>query len=169
LIFLAIRHGLSSHRAERSTPAVQRADVLAEPGHKKKVRWSLAVEEARAIIRARRGRLSAGLALMLVNRLAGLVLPAASKSLIDEVIGEQRIELLGTIAWAVGAATVVQAVTSFPLSQLLGDAAHKANTDMRRRVEEHDIRMPVPNFDSTHTGVLISHVMNDAYGISNLD
>ena len=105
---------------------------------------------------------------MLVNRLAGLVLPAASKYLIDEVVGKGRVDLLATIAWAVGAATVVQAVSSFGLSQILGVAAQRAITEMRRRVEEHVMRLPVRYFDTTQTGVLISRVMSDADGIRNL-
>ena len=128
----------------------------------------MAWQEARALVWARRGRLFFGLVLMLVNRLAGLVLPGASKYLIDEVIGKSRVELLTSIAWAVGAATVVQAVTSFGLSQILGVAAQKAITDMRRRVEEHVMRLPVRYFDTTQTGVLISRVMSDADGIRNL-
>ena len=67
-----------------------------------------------------------------------------------------------------GAATVVQAVTSFGLSQILGVAAQKAITDMRRRVAEHVMRLPVRYFDQTQTGILISRVMNDAEGIRNL-
>jgi subfamily B ATP-binding cassette protein MsbA len=65
-------------------------------------------------------------------------------------------------------ATVLQAVASFGLSQILGVAAQKAITDMRRRVEEHVMRLPVRYFDTTQTGVLISRVMNDAEGIRNL-
>ena len=72
------------------------------------------------------------------------------------------------LAWFVGLATLVQAVTSFGLSQILGVAAQKAITDMRRRVEEHVMRLPVRYFDTTQTGVLISRVMNDAEGIRNL-
>jgi subfamily B ATP-binding cassette protein MsbA len=135
---------------------------------KKKLRWSAAWQEARALIWARRWRLTLGLVLMLVNRLAGLVLPASSKYLIDDVIGRGRVELLSTLAWIVAGATVVQAVTSFGLSQILGVAAQKAITDMRRRVEEHVMRLPVRYFDSTQTGVLISRVMTDAEGIRNL-
>jgi subfamily B ATP-binding cassette protein MsbA len=105
---------------------------------------------------------------MLVNRLASLVLPATSKILIDDVIGKHQYQKLSMIAWAVGAATIVQAVTSFGLSQILGVAAQKAITDMRRRVEEHVMRLPVRYFDTTQTGILISRVMNDAEGIRNL-
>jgi subfamily B ATP-binding cassette protein MsbA len=124
--------------------------------------------EAKALIWARRGRLGLGLALMMVNRLAGLVLPATSKWLIDDVIGKQRADLLMPLAFAAGAATLVQAVTSFALSQVLGVAAQRAITDMRRRVEAHVARLPINYFDSTQSGVLISRIMTDAEGIRNL-
>jgi subfamily B ATP-binding cassette protein MsbA len=132
------------------------------------VRWSAAWEEARGLIWARRWRLAAGLSLMLVSRLAGLVLPYLSKTFIDDVVQQGRTDLLPRLAWMVGVATLVQAATSFGLSQILGVAAQKAITDMRRRVEEHVMRLPVRYFDQTQTGVLIARVMNDAEGIRNL-
>ncbi len=135
---------------------------------KKKKMTSAAWQEAKRLIWARRGRLSLGLALMLVNRLSGLVLPATSKYLIDDVIGKGRADLLMPLALAAGAATVVQAVTSFALSQVLGVAAQRAITEMRRRVEAHVARLPVSYFDSTQSGVLISRIMTDAEGIRNL-
>src|SRR4051812_12345853 len=135
---------------------------------KKKTLTSAAWNEAKALIWARRGRLSLGLGLMLVNRVAGLVLPATSKFLIDDVIGKHRTELLMPLAVAAGAATVVQAITSFALSQVLGVAAQRAITDMRRRVEAHVARLPINYFDSTQSGVLISRIMTDAEGIRNL-
>ena len=135
---------------------------------KKKIDYSNAWQEARVLIVARRGRLVLGLGLMLVNRLAGMVLPASSKYLIDDVIGKHRAELLVPLALAGGAATLVQAVTSFSLSQVLGVAAQRAITDMRRRVEAHVARLPVRYFDSTKSGVLISRIMTDAEGIRNL-
>jgi ABC-type multidrug transport system fused ATPase/permease subunit len=139
-----------------------------EEPKKKKIRWSAAWEEARALIWARRGRLSLGLLLMLISRLAGVVVPLLPKYLIDDVIGKKQPELLPVLAWIAAAASVVQAVTSFGLTQILGVAAQKAITDMRRRVEEHVMRLPVRYFDKTQTGVLISRVMNDAEGIRNL-
>jgi subfamily B ATP-binding cassette protein MsbA len=105
---------------------------------------------------------------MLVSRLAGIVLPALSKVVIDEVIGKSRQELLLPIALAAGGATIVQAVTSFTLSQLLGVAAQRAITDMRKRVQAKIMRLPVRYFDSTQTGVLLSRIMTDAEGIRNL-
>ena len=124
--------------------------------------------EARRLIYERRGRLALGLGLMLVSRLAGLVLPATSKFLIDDVIGKQRIELLGLLVAAAGVATVIQAGTGFALSQVLGIAAQRSITELRRRVEQHVARLPVSYFDSTKSGVLISRIMTDAEGIRNL-
>ena len=105
---------------------------------------------------------------MLISRLSGLVLPAVTKVLIDDVYGRGRADWLPRLAWIVIGATVIGAITSFGLSQLLGVAAQKAITDMRRRVEEHVMRLPVRYFDKTQTGILIARVMNDAEGIRNL-
>jgi subfamily B ATP-binding cassette protein MsbA len=153
-------------RPPRTSAAAPRAD--ADAPKKKPIRWSAAWDEARTLLWNRRWRLTLGLSLMLVNRGAGLVLPFLSKFLIDDVIGQERPELLPQLAWWVGLATVVQAVTSFGLTQVLGVAAQKAITDMRRRVEEHVMRLPVRYFDRTQSGVLIARVMNDAEGIRNL-
>jgi ABC-type multidrug transport system fused ATPase/permease subunit len=153
------RHGRRAVEAEKLDPSSKK---------KTKKMTSTAWQEAKRLIWARRGRLSLGLALMLVNRLSGLVLPATSKYLIDDVIGKGRADLLMPLAFAAGAATVVQAVTSFALSQVLGVAAQRAITEMRRRVEAHVARLPVSYFDSTQSGVLISRIMTDAEGIRNL-
>ncbi len=130
--------------------------------------FSLVWQEARDLIWVHRRRLAVGLALLLVNRLAGLVLPASSKVLIDDVIGHRRGDLLVWLAAAAGAATLLQAATSFALSQVLGVAAQRAITDMRRTVQAHVLRLPITYFDSTKTGVLISRIMTDAEGIRNL-
>ncbi|MBP6703620.1 MAG: ABC transporter ATP-binding protein [Vicinamibacteria bacterium] len=135
---------------------------------KPRVSRSAAWREARELIWAHRRRLGLGLGLMLISRVAGLVLPASSKWLIDEVVGKNRADLLMPIALAAGAATFVQAVTSFVLSQTLGVAAQRAITDMRKRVQARVMHLPVRYFDSTQTGVLVSRIMNDAEGIRNL-
>ncbi len=129
---------------------------------------STAWREARVLVWAHRRRLSFGLVIMLVNRLASLVLPATSKYLIDDVIANQRTELLPLLALAAGGATLVQASTSFGLTLILGVAAQRAITDLRKRVEAHVLHLPVSYFDSTQSGALVSRVMTDAEGIRNL-
>jgi subfamily B ATP-binding cassette protein MsbA len=87
--------------------------LTAEPPKKKKVTATDSRREARELLWRHRRRLTLGLLLMLISRLAGLVLPASSKWLIDDVVGKHRTELLLPIALAAGAAKLVQAVTSF--------------------------------------------------------
>src|SRR5256714_4454618 len=141
--------------------------IMAEQ-KRKKIRWSSAWNDARELVWAHRRRLGLGAVLMLVNQAMGLVLPASTKYLIDEVIVKGHADLLWKIALAAGAATVVQAVTSFSLSQVLGVAAQRAITEMRKKVQAQVARLPVSYFDSTQTGKLISRIMNDAEGIRNL-
>ncbi|MCM3902879.1 MAG: ABC transporter ATP-binding protein/permease [Pyrinomonadaceae bacterium] len=135
---------------------------------RKKISWSAAWGDARELVWAHRKRLALGAVLMLVNQAMGLVLPASTKYLIDEVIVKGRTDLLWKIALAAGAATVMQAGTSFSLSQVLGVAAQRAITEMRKKVQAQIARLPVSYFDSTQTGKLISRIMNDAEGIRNL-
>jgi ABC-type multidrug transport system fused ATPase/permease subunit len=137
-------------------------------GPKKKVDSAAAWREARELLWAHRRRLTLGLSLMLVSRLSGIVLPALSKYVVDEVFVKGRHELLMPIALAAGGATILQAVTGFALSQILGVAAQRAITDMRKRVQAKVMRLPVRYFDSTQTGVLLSRIMSDADGIRNL-
>ena len=131
-------------------------------------RLSNAWIEARDIIWKHRVRLGLGFLLIGVNRLCGLVLPWSPKILIDDILGQGRGDLLIWLAAAVGVATLMQAATSYTLSQLLGVAAQRAITEMRMKVEQHVMRLPVSFFDSTKSGVLISRVMTDAEGIRNL-
>ena len=124
--------------------------------------------EARALVWRYRNRLLLGLALMLVSRLAGLVLPAMSRYIVDDVIPGGRQDQLLLLAGVGLGAAAVQAATAFGLSQLLGVAAQRAITEMRKQVMVHVTRLPVRSFDATQTGVLISRIMTDAEGIRNL-
>jgi subfamily B ATP-binding cassette protein MsbA len=129
---------------------------------------SASFTEARELVALHRSRLSLGLGLLLINRLSGLVLPATTKLLVDDVVGQGRSDMLWPIAIAGGLATLVQAGTGYSLSLVLGVAAQKAINDMRATVQAHVSRLPVASFDATQTGVLISRVMSDAEGIRNL-
>ena len=143
------------------------ADSSASP-KKKGFNRSRATAEARALIWTHRRSLAIGFVLMLINRLSGLVLPASSKFLIDDVLVQKRSDLLTPLALAVGAATIVQAITSYAQAQVVSIAAQRAITDMRIAVQRHILRLPVSFFDSTKTGILISRIMTDAEGIRNL-
>ena len=135
---------------------------------KKAINYSRAWAESRELIWRHRRSLAIGLVLMLINRLSGLVLPGSSKYLVDEVIGKQRADLLVPFALAAAAAVIVQAFTTYSLSQIVSIAAQRAIADMRQNVQTHVMHLPVSYFDSTKSGVLISRIMTDAEGVRNL-
>jgi ABC-type multidrug transport system fused ATPase/permease subunit len=138
------------------------------PKKKPPVNMARAWAEARALIWRHRKSLAIGLVLTVINRLSGLVLPTSSKYLIDDVLGKGQVDKLLPLALAVGGATIVQAITSFSLSQIVSVAAQRAISDMRIDIQKHVLRLPVSFFDSTKSGVLITRVMSDAEGIRNL-
>src|SRR5215218_11337158 len=107
---------------------------MPEEKKKKKVDYSSAWKEAREIVWKARWRLALGSMLMLISRLAGMVLPASTKYIGDEVFTNKNYGLLKWIALAIGVSTLVQAFTAFALSQILGVAAQRAITEMRKRV-----------------------------------
>jgi ABC-type multidrug transport system fused ATPase/permease subunit len=121
-----------------------------------------------ALIKPRRGILAVGLLLMAVNRVSGLILPASTKYLVDDVIGKHQIHLLTPIVLTVLAATVIQGLTSFTLTQLLSKSAQKMIADLRRQVQAHIGKLSISFYDSNKTGVLVSRIMSDVEGVRNL-
>ena len=134
----------------------------------RKINYGRAWAEARELIWEHRRSLGIGLALMIVNRLSGLVLPASSKYMIDDVLGKHRVDLLVPLAAAAAGAVLIQAITNYALSQIVSIAGQRAITEMRKNVQSHVLHLPVSYFDSTKTGVLISRIMTDAEGVRNL-
>jgi ABC-type multidrug transport system fused ATPase/permease subunit len=135
---------------------------------KKPTNYKAAWAETRRLMWQHRRSLGIGLVLMLINRLSGLVLPGSVKWIVDEVLTKQRMELLTPIAIAAAVATLLQASSSFALSQVISVAAQRAITELRRKVQARILRLPVSFFDATQSGILINRVMNDADGIRNL-
>jgi ABC-type multidrug transport system fused ATPase/permease subunit len=125
-------------------------------------------KEAKELVAEHKTSLAIGFGLMLINRVAGLVLPFTSKFLVDDVITQHKTNLLMPLAAFAVVMTIIQGGTSFALSQVVSIAAQRAITEMRKRVQAHVLRLPVSYFDSTKTGVLISRVMTDAEGVRNL-
>jgi ABC-type multidrug transport system fused ATPase/permease subunit len=124
--------------------------------------------EVWALLRPRRGLLALGMVLMAINRVAGLVLPASTKFLIDDVVTKRHTQLLGPIVGAVLGATMIQGITSFALTQSLSKAAQRMIAELRRKVQEHVGRLPVAYYDSNKTGALVSRIMSDVEGVRNL-
>ena len=120
------------------------------------------------IIWPRRWLLVLGLLLIIFNRLSGLVLPGSTKYLVDEVIGENNLDLLFVILAAVGAAVTVQAITSFFLTKLLSVEAQHLIAQLRAQVQKQVIHLPVKYFDNHKSGELVSRIMSDVEGVRNL-
>ncbi len=151
----------------------QRAPVR-EPGDapgappRKPLSLRVILGDAADLVSARKGRLALGLLLMAVNRLCGLVLPGTTKYLLDDVIGKGNRQMLTLLLLVAGTATLLQAITGFALAQVLGKAAQRSITEMRRTLQRHVSRLPVRYYEQTKAGALLSRVMNDAEGIRNL-
>jgi len=119
-------------------------------------------------MRPRRRLLALGFFLMVINRVTGLVLPASTKFLVDDVIGKHRTGLLLPLVGAVLVSTMLQGVTSFALTQTLSKAAQRLIAELRSQVQEHIGRLPLRYFDSSKSGALVSRIMTDVEGVRNL-
>lgn len=119
-------------------------------------------------MRPRRGLLAFGFVLMVINRVAGFVLPYSSRFLIDNVVTKHQIGLLRPLVFWVLVATLVQGVTSFSLTQLLSKAAQRLIAELREQVQQHISRLPVAFYDANKTGALVSRIMSDVEGVRNL-
>jgi ABC-type multidrug transport system fused ATPase/permease subunit len=122
------------------------------------------------LVAPRKGLILGGLALMAVNRVAGMVLPFLSKPLLDKVLSpiHPQPQLLSRIIWVVLLATVVQAITSYALTQLLSIAGQRLIADMRREVQRHVGLLSVAYYDENRTGTLVARIMTDVEGVRNL-
>src|ERR1700676_4273213 len=120
------------------------------------------------LMRPRRGLLALGFVLMVINKVAGFVLPYSSKFLIDNVVGKHQAGLLRPLVFSVLLATLIQGVTSFSLTQLLSKAAQRLIADLREQVQAHVSRLPVAFYDANKTGALVSRIMSDVEGVRNL-
>jgi ABC-type multidrug transport system fused ATPase/permease subunit len=124
--------------------------------------------EAGQIIWRRRRALFFGFLLLSIRSAAGVYLPASSKYFIDEVIGRKQLGLLVILAVGAGVATLIQALASFGIGRLLGVTAQHSITEIKEKVQQHVLRLPVSFFDGTQSGTVVSRIMNDAEGIRNL-
>jgi subfamily B ATP-binding cassette protein MsbA len=123
-----------------------------------------------SLVKPRLGLLLAGMGLMVINRVAGLVLPFTSKPLLDTVLSplHPRPDLLPRIIVVVFSAMVIQALTSFSLTQLLSKAGQRLIAEMRRQVQKHVGLLSVSYYDENRTGTLVARIMSDVEGVRNL-
>ncbi|MGD8305671.1 MAG: ABC transporter ATP-binding protein [Ignavibacteria bacterium] len=122
----------------------------------------------KTIIWPRKYILLVGLVLIIISRLASLVLPGASKYLMDNVIRDGDTEMLKLILIVVGISILVQAITSFLLTKLLSVEAQHLISILRAKVQKKILQLPVRFFDNNKSGALVSRIMSDVEGVRNL-
>ncbi|MEO8232011.1 MAG: ABC transporter ATP-binding protein [Ignavibacteriota bacterium] len=122
----------------------------------------------KTLIWPRKNILLVGLVLIIISRLSSLVLPGASKYLMDDVIAKGNIEMLKILLIVVGAAIIVQAITSFLLTKLLSVEAQRLIAILRAQLQKQILKLPIRFFDNNKSGALVSRIMSDVEGVRNL-
>src|SRR5271170_3272909 len=161
--------GMGGSRAERSPRHGAPRGGQVEPA-KRKPDLKKMGPQIWGLVKPRLGLLTGGLCLMVINRVAGLVLPYTAKTLLDKVLSAQHPhpDLLPKIIALVFGAMVVQAITSFSLTQLLSKAGQRLIAEMRRRVQRHVGLLSVAYYDENRSGTLVARIMTDVEGVRNL-
>lgn len=136
---------------------------MAKPNKTVTFRWAL-----HNIIWPRRKTIFIGLGLILLTRPAGLVLPAATKYLLDDVVGKGDLQLLKLLLAAIVGSLIIQAVGSFLLTRILSVEAQYLISELRVKVQKKVLSLPIRFFDNTKSGALVSRIMTDVEGVRNL-
>ena len=132
---------------------------------KKKVSFAWAFKE---FIWPRKKIVFIGLVLIVLRSLAGLILPYATKNLIDEIIPSKDMHALKILLLVVSASILIQAVSSFSLTRLLSVEAQHLISLLRAKVQRKLLTLPISFFDNNKSGALVSRVMTDVEGVRNL-
>jgi ABC-type multidrug transport system fused ATPase/permease subunit len=154
----------AADRPSRGTGRAIAADLTAS---RPKPNLKKVLPEIWRLIKPRRTLLVASFLLMIINRASGLILPASTKYLIDNVMAKHQLFLLPKIVGIVVFATILQGITSFTLTQLLSKAGQRLVAELRMKVQAHIGRLPVAFYDENRTGTLVARIMTDVEGIRN--
>ncbi|HMF62893.1 MAG TPA: ABC transporter ATP-binding protein [Edaphobacter sp.] len=155
----------SADRPSRGTGRATVADLTAA---RPKPKLKKVLPEVWKLMKPRGLLLGGSFLLMIVNRASGLILPASTKYLIDNVMGKHQLNLLPIIVGVVVCATILQGVTSFTLTQLLSKEGQRLIAELRMKVQSHIGRLPVAFYDENRTGTLVARIMTDVEGVRNL-
>lgn len=137
------------------------------PKDKKKSKVSIG-QAFKTIIWPRKNLVLIGLLLIVLSRLASLVLPMATKYLMDDVIAKKDFKMLQILLVSVSAAILIQSVTSYLLTRILSVQAQFLISELRAQVQKKVLSLPISFFDNTKSGALVSRIMNDVEGVRNL-
>jgi ABC-type multidrug transport system fused ATPase/permease subunit len=153
--------------ADRPSRGMGRAIAADLTASRPKPNLKKVVPEIWRLVKPRRSLLAASFLLMIINRASGLILPASTKYLIDNVMAKHQLYLLPRIVGIVVVATIIQGLTSFTLTQLLSKAGQRLVAELRMKVQAHIGRLPVAFYDENRTGTLVARIMTDVEGVRN--
>lgn len=153
---------------DRPSRGVGRATAAELSASRPKPPLKKVLPEVWKLMKPRRWLLAGSFLLMIVNRASGLVLPASTRYLIDNVMGRHQMGLLPIIVGVVVLATVLQGITSFTLTQLLSKEGQRLIAELRMKVQSHIGRLPIAFYDENRTGTLVARIMTDVEGVRNL-
>jgi subfamily B ATP-binding cassette protein MsbA len=159
-----------SIQAERGRGLGVKAGSTGPDKPKKKVNFKKLWPTIWALVKPRIWLLAVGFVLVAVKTVAGLTLPYLSKFLLDNVLASAHPQpkKLPMLIGIVFVATLIQAITSFSLTQLLSKEGQKLISELRKQVQQHVGRLSVSYYDANRTGTLVSRIMNDVEGVRNL-
>jgi ABC-type multidrug transport system fused ATPase/permease subunit len=155
----------SADRPSRGAGKATTADLTAA---RPRPKLKKVLPEVWKLVKPRRWLLGGSFLLMIVNRLCSFALPVSSRYLINNVMYKHQLHLLPYIIGTVAAATFLQGVTSYSLTQLLSTAGQRLISELRTQVQQHVGRLPVAFYDENRTGTLVARIMTDVEGVRNL-
>ena len=153
---------------DRPSRGTGRSTTAALTAARPKPKLSKVMPEIWKLVKPRKWLIGGSFLIMVVNRATSLVLPGSTKYLIDNVMNKGQLKLLPIIVSVVVAATILQGLTSYALTQLLSKAGQRLITDLRKQVQSHIGRLSVSFFDENRTGTLVARIMTDVEGVRNL-
>ena len=162
------RFGSGMPSGDKPVRGTGKATAAALTASRPKPKLGKVMPEVWKLVKPRRMLLGVSFLLMIVNRASGLVLPGSMRYLIDNVMNKGQLGMLPKIVAAVVAATILQGITSYTLTQLLSKEGQRLITDLRMQVQAHIGKLPVAFFDENRTGTLVARIMTDVEGVRNL-
>ncbi len=153
---------------DRPSRGTGKSTTAALTASRPKPKLSKVLPEIWKLVQPRKWLIGGSFLIMIVNRATSLVLPGSTKFLIDNVMTKGQLNLLPIIVGVVVAATILQGLTSYALTQLLSKAGQRLITDLRKQVQSHIGRLSVSFFDENRTGTLVARIMTDVESVRNL-
>jgi ABC-type multidrug transport system fused ATPase/permease subunit len=183
--FGSSNYGGGMKSADRPSRGIGKATTADLTASRPRPKLKKVLPEVWKLVKPRRWLLAGSFLLMIVNRLCSFALPVSSRYLINnvmyknslpvssshfinEMMLKHQMNLLPWIIGTVAAATFLQGVTSYTLTQLLSTAGQRLISELRTQVQQHIGRLPVSFYDENRTGTLVARIMTDVEGVRNL-